>query len=324
MVGPRLYAAHLLVLTLGCVLAAIVHARPLTTGGRLRDCPDCPEMVVIPQGAFSMGSTDAELEQAKAAFSNPLYKWIFTWMPSYEQPKHFVSLQRPFALGRYMVTQGEFAVFVQATGYQPQGGCHFENERRASLHKEGSWSSPGFPQSARDPVVCVNVADAEAYIAWLNKRIAHDKSFVQQGPYRLPSEAEWEYAARAGTTTQRWWGDQLGTGNADCDGCGSPWDRWRTAPVDRFPDNPFGISGVLGNAWEWTGDCWNPSFVSAPIDGSRWSTGDCKLHVIRGDSAFSTAGTLRSAARSHAPADERASSKGFRVARDIAPAAETD
>ena len=102
-------------------------------------------------------------------------------------------------------------------------------------------------------------------------KAAHPVLANRAGPYRLPSEAEWEYAARAGTNTARWWGDEIGKANANCNGCGSEWDDHVLAPVDAFAPNPFGLYGMLGNAWQWTADCWHPSYVGAPADGSAWT-----------------------------------------------------
>src|SRR6185503_2901243 len=114
-----------------------------------------------------------------------------------------------------------------------------------------------------------------------------------------PSESEWEYAARAGTTTARWWGDEVGTGNANYNGCGSQYDFHVLSDVDSFKPNPFGLYGVLGNAWQWTADCWHPSYVGAPKDGSAWMHGgDCTKHVIRGGSWDNTPIFIRSATRS--------------------------
>ena len=117
------------------------------------------------------------------------------------------------------------------------------------------------------------------------------------GPYRLPTEAEWEYAARGGTTTSRWWGDALGHGNANCNGCGSEWDYHTLADVDAFASNPFGLYGMLGNAWQWTEDCWHPSYVGAPANGSAWTEKDCERHVLRGGSWDNLPVFVRSAAR---------------------------
>jgi formylglycine-generating enzyme required for sulfatase activity len=137
----------------------------------------------------------------------------------------------------------------------------------------------------------------------------------------LPTEAEWEYAARAGTKTARWWGDDIGTGKANCNGCGSEWDNRLFADVDRFAPNPFGLYGILGNAWQWTADCWHPSYVGAPADGRAWTERDCSKRVIRGGSWHNLPVFVRSAARVGSGRDAGESDysglAGFRVARDL-------
>jgi formylglycine-generating enzyme required for sulfatase activity len=144
----------------------------------------------------------------------------------------------------------------------------------------------------------------------------------ESGPYRLPSEAEWEYAARGGTATARWWGDALGHGNANCNGCGSEFDYHYLADVDHFGPNAFGLFGVLGNAWQWTADCWHDSYLGAPVNGTAWTTGgDCAKHVIRGGSWDNLPIFVRSAARSGAQGEaheyDYSTLSGFRVARDL-------
>ena len=130
------------------------------------------------------------------------------------------------------------------------------------------------------PVINVNWSEASGFVEWLNQ-VAKP-----QHPFRLPSEAEWEYAARAGTTTKYWWGDSVGRGNANCnDKCG---DRWKkTAPVASFDANRFGLYDTVGNVWEWTQDCWNGSYGGAPSDGSAWESRECSDRVLRGGSWFS-------------------------------------
>ena len=136
------------------------------------------------------------------------------------------------------------------------------------------------------PAVCLSWRDADAYIAWLNTKVRKERPALTpgNGPYRLPSEAEWEYAARAGTTTARWWGEAIGSDHANCNGCGSPWDDRLLATVDSFAPNPFGLYGMLGNAWQWTADCWHPNYLHAPDDGGAWTEKNCTKHVIRGGS----------------------------------------
>jgi formylglycine-generating enzyme required for sulfatase activity len=187
-----------------------------------------------------------------------------------------------------------------------------------------TWRSPGHgqayaptdTQSPRWPATCLSWKDAQAYVAWLNGKAKGLKS-----PYRLPSEAEWEYAARAGTDTARWWGALIGTNNANCAGCGSAWDAREIAPVGQFAANPFGLYDMLGNVWQWVEDCWSESYVGAPIDGSAAKNGDCKKRVLRGGSWSNLPVFLRSAARSRGAADgsdfDYSNYSGFRVARSL-------
>ncbi len=158
------------------------------------------------------------------------------------------------------------------------------------------------------PVINVSWHDIQSFIHWLNART--------DGNYRLPTEAEWEYAARAGTTTDYSWGDDLGSNRANCDGCGSQWDDDRTAPVGSFPANPWGLHDMHGNVWEWVQDCWNDSYEGAPTDGSAWTDGYYSRRVIRGGSWHDSAWYLRSAYRSWFDRTLRYFNLGFRLAQD--------
>jgi formylglycine-generating enzyme required for sulfatase activity len=270
-----------------------------------QECTDCPVMLAIPGGSFVMGSAANEAGRFDS-----------------EGPQHPVTV-RPYALGKYDVTSEQFLKFLKETEYQPQP-C----DRVLKL----GWQSPGkgvahppyVGEPPHWPAVCLNWNDARAYIAWLNQKVRQARPGLIQGtgPYRLPSEAEWEYAARAGTATARWWGDELGRGNANCNGCGSAFDYRYLADVDSFAPNPFGLFGMLGNAWQWTRDCWHDSYVDAPSDGSAWvAAGDCSKHVIRGGSWENLPVFVRSAARGGNKGDGRESDysslAGFRVARDL-------
>ncbi|WP_158240451.1 formylglycine-generating enzyme family protein [Telmatospirillum siberiense] len=267
----------------------------IRSGQVFRDCPDCPEMAAVPAGQFMMGSPLGE----PGRFDS-------------EGPRHGVSV-RAFAMSRYPVTVQEFSVFVRETGYE-MGPCDWPSGT--------SWRSAGFAPKA--PVVCVNWNDAQAYVSWLNdKQRKRTASTVggEAGPYRLPSEAEWEYAARAGSTTARWWGEAIGTGNAVCNGCGSSWDNRQIAPVGSFAANPFGLFDMLGNVWQWTADCWNENYAGAPADGGAWRSGDCSKRVMRGGSWSNLPKFVRSAARNRDDATSRshdyASYAGFRVVRNL-------
>jgi formylglycine-generating enzyme required for sulfatase activity len=249
----------------------------LGPGESFRECEKCPEMVVVPAGSFTMGSSASE----KARFDN-------------EGPQHQVTLARPFAIGKFAVTFAEWDACVAG------GGCKGYTPSDIGLGNER-------------PFTEVSWDDAKAYVAWLSRATGKN--------YRLLSEAEREYAARGGTITAYWWGDEIGRGNANCNGCGSQWDNKQTAPVGSFPPNAFGLYDMSGNAWEWTEDCWHDSYVGAPADGSAWTTGDCSLRVLRGGSWYSYPQYLRSASRNRDLPGDRIINVGFRVARTLSPPA---
>ena len=274
---------------------------------RFRDCAGCPEMTILPSGVFTMGSPSEELERHDG-----------------EGPRREVSIAGPLAVGVYEVTRGEFAEFVSASGYSAVGNCHewdgdLKEWRESAIH---DWRDPGFEQTDLHPVVCVDWHDARAYADWLS---------VETGErYRLPSEAEWEYAARAGSKTARYWGESddgqcwyangadtgsgFGEGAADCDD-----DHPQTAPVGSYVQNGFGLYDVLGDVWEMTADCWNESYAGAPADGAAWEQGDCVKRVMRGGSWYSGPRSLRSAVRSWSGTAFRGDGLGFRVVREIVP-----
>ncbi len=298
---PILLAAILTVMLL--LLAQPLHADE--AGKRdFRDCSDCPEMVIVPAGKFVMGSPATERGRFDA-----------------EGPQHPVTI-RSFALGKYDVTSEQFLIFLRETGYQPAPcdplyGLAWNSPGRGMAYPPGGVEPPLWP------AVCLNWYDAEAYIAWLNTKVRGRGSAGSggDGPYRLPSEAEWEYAARATTTTTRWWGDAIGVGNANCNGCGSKWEGRELAPVGSFAPNRFGLYDMLGNVWQWTDDCWNESYVGAPGDGRAWASGDCTKRVLRGGSWSNAPEFIRSATRSRGDAAGRdadySSYAGFHVAKSL-------
>jgi formylglycine-generating enzyme required for sulfatase activity len=260
-------------------------------------------MVGIPAGEFLMGSPPSE----PGRFDT-------------EGPLHKVAV-KAFAIGKYPVTSEEFLRFLKDSGYQPAPCNRLQNL---------SWRSPGrgvaYPPYSVEPphwpAVCLDWNDAQAYVAWLNGKAKAARPNLTASPYRLPSEAEWEYAARAGTTTARWWGEAIGAGHANCNGCGSKFDYHTLADVDSFPPNPFGLYAMLGNAWQWTEDCWHESYAGAPADGSAWRFGaDCSKHVVRGGSWDNVPIFVRSATRSGSAANggefDYSSLAGFRLARNL-------
>ena len=219
--------------------------------------------------------------------------------PSYEAerdddegPRHRVTIPKPFAVGKYEVTFAEWDACVA------DGGC------RGRRPADRGWGR------ARRPVINVSWNDAKTYVRWLSNKTGQE--------YRLLSEAEWEYVARAGTTSRYSWGDDIGRNRANCDGCGSRWDDKQTAPAGSFAPNVFGLHDAHGNVYEWVEDCWNASYAGAPPDGSAWTGGDCGLRVLRGGSWDSEPRYLRSAYRNRDWAGVRDYFSGFRVARTLA------
>jgi formylglycine-generating enzyme len=282
-----------------------------------KDCSDCPLMVKVPSGTFVMGSSSSET--TREAVTDQRAGW--------ERPPHSVTIKSEFALGQYAVTRGEFAAFVRETGYDP-AGCHVYTNGKSNLDQADNWRNPGYAQTDRHPVVCVSFEDAQRYVQWLSRKTGKS--------YRLPTEAEWEYAARAGTTTARFWGD--GRDRA-CDFANvadftlAEAMKWSkdpnfifqcrdgyvyTAPVGSFRPNAFGLYDMLGNVWQWTEDCFHDSYDGAPSDGSAWTSGECKYRVARGGSWILDPKSVRSALRARGiPTGMDYSNTGFRVARTL-------
>lgn len=209
-----------------------------------------------------------------------------------ERPQHEVTINYAFEISKYEVTFNEYDAFANVT--------------KRELPSDSSWGR------GKRPVINVSWNDAQAYVKWLSE---------QKGKkYRLPTEAEWEYAARAGAQTRFWWGKKVGKNNAVCDGCGSQWDNKQTAPVGSFKPNPFGLYDTSGNVLEWVQDCWHENYNNAPKDGSAWlekDDGYCLQRVIRSGSWNIPADGVRSAFR--LSIDDRVASRdiGFRIARDF-------
>ena len=285
-----------------CVLAAIpAWGQTYRPGQGFTDCTGCPEMVVVPAGHFVMGSTKAE--RARLIESGVSASWFKD-----EQPRHRVTIRR-FAMGKYEVTRGQYEAFVRETG-RGSGVCSVFAGSTWEDEPSMNWRNPGFEQTARDPVACVSWDDAKLYVAWLSRKTGKR--------YRLPSEAEWEYAARAGSRTAYWWGDAIGRNKANCKGCGSQWDGKRTAPVGSFRPNRFGLYDVHGNTNEWSEDCWHKNYTGAPANGRPWTTGDnCSERVLRGGSWDNIPRAMRSANRGSNDTGLRGDLIGFRVARTL-------
>ncbi|MFT8243903.1 formylglycine-generating enzyme family protein [Roseomonas sp. BN140053] len=206
-----------------------------------------------------------------------------------EYPLREVCIARPFALGRFPVTFAEWDRFAAATG--------------APRPPDQGWGR------GDRPVVNLSWDDAQGFAAWLRAETGR--------AYRLPSEAEWEYAARAGTETPWHWGETVGPGDANCLVDGSAWGGRGTTPVGQFPPNGFGLHDMLGNVWEWVEDCWNEFFLGAPCDGTAWTRGDCGRRVLRGGSWQDVPRQIRAAARNRNGAGFRCNDYGLRIARDL-------
>jgi formylglycine-generating enzyme required for sulfatase activity len=237
-----------------------------------------------------------------------------------EAPQHKVSL-RSFALGKYDVTRREYAAFVNETAYRSDSGCYDNGNPNAPKRAGASWKDPGFKQTDNDPVICVSWDDAQAYVSWLNRKLQRSGPASSDAPYRLPTESEWEYAARAGTTTRFWWGDDESAAAAHA------WYKensgGQTHPVGLKPANRFGLYDMAGNVWQWTQDCYAESYAAAPNNGAAAEVGNQCLRVDRGGSWYYPAWLLRPATRERNPSDYRDKVMGFRVARSLAAQQQT-
>jgi len=306
--------------TQGPALAAVTPAPDVTPaptpraptipplGQTFRDCPDCPELVTIPEGGFVMGSPRGD----DADRAN-------------EKPEHSVTIGQAFALMTTEVTRDAFAAFVKATQREMSGGCYLADGGDGKWGDKADWLHVDFQQKGNEPAVCVSWGDAGDYAEWLSQKTGKH--------YRLPTEAEWEYAARAGKKTAWPWGDgDLENGckfanmidasghkkypineSLKCD------DHFAaTAPVGSFPANAFGLKDMIGNVWEWVADCYHPTYKGAPIDGSAWEDGDdCKERVARGGAWLENAWDSRFASRYNVEHTGRENILGFRLARDL-------
>ena len=206
-----------------------------------------------------------------------------------EKPVHHVSIGAPFAIGKYPVTVEQWNACVAANACQkltPES-----NSNKAAPARDLSWD------------------DAQQYVKWLAKTTGK--------PYRLPTEAEWEYADRAGTTTAYWWGEQMRKGTANCKDCGDPWHKEGPENVGTFAANPLGLHDMNGGVWEWTADCWHNNYQGAPLDGHVWDTPGCEMRVIRGGSWREGGDYMLSATRFKYSAGVRQSQDGFRVVKDL-------
>ena len=273
-------------------------------------------MVVIPTGQFQMGMADDAKDHLEAAM-----------------PRHQVTVSKGFAMARSAITVAQFREFVRASGYVPDSvkldGSSVYDERSGAMREDSSatWQDDYAGHKADDTLPVVNISwdDAAAYAAWLTQRTGK--------PYRLPSEAEFEYALRGGTTSRYWWGNKVPkrnvenlTGSGDRSHSGRRWSNafkgyrdgfWGPAPVMSFAANPFGLYDINGNVSEWVADCWHDSYLRAPDNGSAWLNPGCRAHVLRGGSWGSSPEQVDSAYRQGANGDVRSGRVGFRVLREL-------
>ena len=264
-----------------------------------------PQMVAVAAGWFVMGSPASEPQREFQ-------------MKGTETPQHKVTIGQSLAVARHPVTRGEFSTFVNTTGYIIASGMHIWTGVEWKLDLNASWRNPGFQQGDDHPVVCVNWDDAKAYAAWLAE--------ITGKPYRLLTEAEREYVARAETTTPFWWGSSITPAQANYNGAAEPYEgggvkgEWRkgTVPVSSFQPNPWGLFNVHGNVWEWCEDVWHDSYEGAPSNESAWSKGgEPHRRVVRGGSWDNKPRYLRSANRYGIASGFRLRIVGFRLARKI-------
>ena len=279
---------------------------PVALGKVFKDCPNCPDLVAIPAGKFKMGSDpDADMDRKE------------------ERPTHEVTIAKPFALMTKEVTRDQFAAFAKETNREIDTGCQVNDGGNGKWRDEGTFLDPGIKQQGNHPVVCVSQTDAEDYAEWLSQLTGKN--------YRLPTEAEWEYAARS-TKKSAWpWGNDVS--KSGCKAVNamdtSGHKEWpindampcddgfvTTAPVGSFPANAWGLYDMLGNVWEKVSDCWHDTYDGAPKDGSSWDSDSCDAHPIRGGAWLENPWDTRFAARWKGE-DTKDAATGFRLARDF-------
>lgn len=284
----------------------------LDSGSVFRDCADCPEMVVVPPGAFAMGFDGGEQDR-------------------FEGPVRQVQIAAGFAAGRFPVTNAEYARFIDDSGHQSGRGCRYWDTERGEMRQssDNNWRDPGHGRPIRDnePVVCVSWVDSKAYARWLSVQTSQ--------AYGLLTEAQWEYLARDGASTLYPWGDDPAQAckfanvgdhaarqavgqstawpHADCD------DGFVSlAPVDAFPANGFGVFDLIGNSWEWVEDCYLVPYPALPVDGSAvQAEGPCDRRSVRGGSWITKPFRQRPSWRGRDPENHLSFIFGFRVARDL-------
>jgi formylglycine-generating enzyme required for sulfatase activity len=330
----RLHAPQAQQPTIAPAARSGVNVTPATPPGTtFKDCEDaCPILAVVPPGQYRMGGTPEEQQK----FHVPSYS------KSYESPAHDVTIRKAIAVAIHETTVGQYKRFVAETGWETPRGCRdwvsnaSANAGNPSYRadfligayfvRDYSYDNPGFAQKEDEPVVCVRREDARAFADWLSKKTGQR--------YRLPSEAEWEYFARAGTVTTFFWGDDDVRGACDFanvydvtsrDANKLAWDSIpcndgfaRTSPVGSFKPNRWGIYDVTANAREWVDDCWNASYENGPFDERRVASGECNFPILRGGAWAYQATNIRIAYRNaYLCSEARSNMWGFRLVREL-------
>jgi formylglycine-generating enzyme required for sulfatase activity len=285
-------------------------------GKTWRDCPECPELVTIPAGTFTMGSSPAETTMAGVPESRAVN----------EQPAVEVTIGKSFAIGRYELTIGEFRAFATATGFKSTPGCFGFKDKSWALFPAATWDAPGHPVTDRHPAMCLNSSEYGQYLAWLSRKTG--------ATYRLPTEAEWEHAARLGTPAgPAPQADDTGAckefNAADRQFTVNYDDKWPafacddgylvTAPAGTYAANALGMYDVLGNVAELTADCFVAGHNGQPADGSarRFAPEPCNPLVFKGGSWAGEPSFLRPAFRVAATAEVRGNGFGMRLVREL-------
>jgi sulfatase modifying factor 1 len=286
--------------------------------GFLRDCAVCPEMKIVPAGTFTMGTPAVQVNTLP--WNRPIKGARILW----ESPQKKVTIAQPFAIGVFEVTRDQFAEFVKATGHTTELHCVVWAGDLDTLDNGKPWADDGIPQGNDHPAVCVSKDDAETYAAWLTQ--------ITGRTYALPTEAQWEYASRAGSTTAYPWGDSgadactyaniadatlaavhPARANHACD------DTYLyTSPAGMRQPNAWGLYDMIGNAWEWVADCWTINHDALPADGAAASTGFCDESPLRGG-AYGTGPLFTRSSTRGGPKSRtmRQSWIGFRMAAEM-------
>lgn len=301
---------------IAAVVATSVSAQ--MPGEILQDCEDCPRVVIIPAGKFTMGTPVGAYEVDEESGEGPPIR---------------ITITKPYAIGETEVTIRQFKAFVKATGYDAGTGCDVIRDG-GFKDPEANWRKPVQPKRAKDnhPVACIDFAASVAYADWLTEVTGHR--------YRLPSESEWEYAARAGTTAPRPWGANNSFEGVSlsltCEYANAydgesqkdytfPWPYARcndgfadVAPVASFAPSAYGLYDMMGNLWERVQDCYTASYWGRPQDETAWEwVGGCERRVVRGGGWYSRPTNVRPARRASGSMEGRGNDLGFRVVRDL-------